>query len=84
MEKYNESPARNAWLEEKKKEESKKEEKRTNFGAISGFTVQGVLEEDEYPEVWIVVEEEKQGLSATVVLERLSDNRSVLKCFLDS
>jgi len=40
--KYNEAPARKAWLEEKK------EEKRTSLGAFPSFTAQGVLEEEEY------------------------------------
>ena len=52
LEKYNESPARKAWLEEKKKEG----EKRTNFGAISCFKAQGVLTEDKFPVVRIVLE----------------------------
>ena len=65
-EKYKASPARKAWLEERK-QEGKDREKRTNFGAISGFTAQGVLSEDEYPVFRIVVEEDR-CLNAAMVL----------------
>ena len=50
---------------------------------VSGFKAQGVLSEDEYPVVRIVMEEDR-CLNAAMVLERLSDNHLVLKGFLDS